>query len=179
MTTQGVNDISTFIDKISSALGISANSKYINELNSELSTMTNGKNIKIMNDPNINSLIDSLLKADNNLKEFYNKYSEIHSEDFSNSWFKMNEQFAKMQALSLLEKTINCDEIINDLMSRLHNKLDAVNKVIEANLNKPIVSTDQRGGNKYYEKYIKYKEKYLHLKIYWQKKLKKYNNYHK
>lgn len=176
MTTK-VTDISTFLNNVASALGLKHDDYYIIKLKEELSKLSTEQNLRVIEDPDIGLLITQLISADNELQDFYDEYSATYSEGFKSSWLELSRQFAKIQALSLLDKTANCDEVINDLMKRLHNKLNSVNLILEKNLNKGITKKneikepkqeedEQEGGtyNEYYKKkYIKYKEKYLRL----------------
>jgi hypothetical protein len=71
----------------------------------------------------------------------------------------------KLQGLVLLRavSTKDCDTIMKSLTEAVSGKLKAVNEVLEANI------TQAGGGNRMneismYNKYLKYKAKYLSLK---------------
>jgi len=102
--------------------------------------------------------ITRLLNTDNNLENFQKEH--IKKETTNSNFNKLKENIAKLQVLVLikgLQKTKDCDSIINILLSALNNKFDSVNNILATDLKQT------GGGINYYNKYIKYKLKYLKL----------------
>jgi hypothetical protein len=113
---------------------------------------------KIIDDPQKIDHINKLLNADNSLDNFQkeNIKQEITNQNFN----KLKENIGKLQVLVLvkgLEKTKDCDGVINVLLSALNNKFETVNDILKTDL----IQTG--GGTNYFNKYIKYKLKYLEL----------------
>jgi len=117
-------------------------------------------NINEAIDESINDKIIGLLKADDDINNF-DKY--IKTEKVKENFNLLKKNLAELQVrviLKKLEKVENCDEVINVLLSALNNKLTITNNILESNL--------QKGGSNseinYYNKYLKYKNKYNNLK---------------
>jgi hypothetical protein len=102
--------------------------------------------------------IKLLINSDNMINNFENK---IKTDSIKNNYKILKENLAKLQVLVLikkLKKSSDCDEILNSFIEVLNNKVVSVNNMMQTNL------TQVGGGNnKYYEKYIHYKLKYLTL----------------
>lgn len=113
---------------------------------------------KPIDDPQKIEHITRLLNADNDLENFQ---KENIKEELTNINFnKLKENIGKLQVLVLikgLQKTKDCDSVINVLLSALNNKFDSVNNILATDLKQT------GGGTNYYNKYIKYKLKYLEL----------------
>ena len=108
--------------------------------------------------------INELLNIDSKFVEFEQK--NILQERTKRNFNKLKQNLGKLQILVLIKKlneSKGCDDIINALLSVLNTKFESVNNILSSEL----IQTGgiQTGGmnNKYYEKYIKYKTKYLIL----------------
>ena len=104
--------------------------------------------------------IYELLNIDSRFVKFENKLSNTNS---INNFKKLKENIGQLQILILiknLSKSNNCDEIIKTLLDVLNNKFNNINEILKDDL-------EQIGGTKYnyYNKYIKYKTKYIKLNI--------------
>ena len=116
-------------------------------------------NINETIDESIKGEIIKLLQADDNINNF-EQY--IKTESVKEKFNLLKKNLAELQVrvmLKKLEKVENCDEVINILLSALNNKLELTNNILDLNLQKG-------GGNSeinYYNKYLKYKIKYLLL----------------
>jgi hypothetical protein len=103
--------------------------------------------------------IKELFLVDSKLFEFEEK--NIKTEKVRTNFNELKNNLGKLQILVLiknLEKTKDCDSILNVLLSTLNNKFETVNSILSNKL-------DQNGGSEnYYNKYLKYKIKYLNLK---------------
>jgi hypothetical protein len=105
-------------------------------------------------------IIKKLLVEDENINNFENK---IETEDVKNNFRNLKESLGKLQILALIkkiEKSNNCDDVLNILIETLNQKISSVNNILLSNL---------KGGNitpkiDYYYKYLKYKKKYYNLK---------------
>jgi hypothetical protein len=103
----------------------------------------------------INKLIDVDSKINN-----FEKNNIVHDHTKHN-FTKLKNNLGKMQILVLiskLKKSTNCDDIINTLLNVLNNKFENINNILKSDFS-------QNGGsnNKYYNKYLKYKIKYLKI----------------
>ena len=102
------------------------------------------------------STIIDLIK--NNVNNFDNFESKIQGNETKENFKKFKENLGRLQVLVLikkLEKSTNCDEIIKSF-------LDVLNPNIETLIS---IQEDQLGGGPdYYNKYLKYKKKYIILK---------------
>ena len=148
-----VNNIREFANLVADKLQIDL---------SNLITIIDQKKININEtiDESINDKIRGLLKADDDINNF-DKY--IKTEKVKENFNLLKKNLAELQVrviLKKLEKVENCDEVINVLLDALNNKLTITNNVLESNL--------QKGGANneinYYNKYLKYKNKYNNLK---------------
>lgn len=109
-------------------------------------------------DPEKISKINELFKVDSNFLEF--EKINIKEENTKNNFNKLKENLGKLQILVLiknLEKTKDCDSVLNALLGVLNNKFDAVNNMLSSDLKQ------NGGGVNFFNKYIKYKIKYLKL----------------
>jgi membrane-anchored protein YejM (alkaline phosphatase superfamily) len=148
-----INTITDFANVVASKLQIESK---------DLITIIDQKKININETINesTNIKIKELLKADDDINNF-DKY--IKTEKVKKNFNLLKKNLAELQVLVILkklEKVENCDEVINVLLSALNNKLELTNNILESNL--------QKGGNNseinYYNKYLKYKNKYNNLK---------------
>lgn len=102
--------------------------------------------------------INKLIEVDNKINNFE---KNILYDNTKQNFQKLKNNLGKMQILVLiskLKKTTNCDDIINTLLNVLNNKFENINNILKSDFS-------QNGGsnNKYYEKYLKYKIKYLKI----------------
>ena len=148
-----ITNITDFANLVASKLQIESK---------DLITIIDQKKININEtiDESTNIKIKELLKADDDINNF-DKY--IKTEKVKKNFNLLKKNLAELQVLVILkklEKVENCDEVINVLLSALNNKLELTNNILESNL--------QKGGNNseinYYNKYLKYKNKYNNLK---------------
>jgi hypothetical protein len=103
--------------------------------------------------------INQLLRVDLQFLDFEKK--NIKSENTKKNFNKLKENLGKLQILVLiknLEKSKDCDSVLNVLLSALNNKFETVNTILSDDL-------VQSGGGSvnHFDKYIKYKVKYLNL----------------
>jgi hypothetical protein len=151
-----INTIDDFANLVATKLDIS---------NNDLIKIINSKGLTIEQkkiDPFVMNQINNLLNADNNINNFEKNISSL---EVKNNFNLLKQNLGKLQILILLkklEKSKNCDEIINSLIEALTDKIGHVNKIID---NKLIQDGGSNTSNfKYYNKYQKYKIKYLLLK---------------
>lgn len=111
-------------------------------------------------DPGKLEKINELFAADSNFLNF--EKENIKEGKTKENFDKLKENLGKLQILVLiknLEKTKDCDSVLNALLGVLNNKFDTVNNMLSSNLQQ------NGGGVSYYNKYIKYKVKFLNLKL--------------
>ena len=111
-------------------------------------------------DPSKLEKINELFAADSNFLNF--EKENIKEGKTKENFDKLKENLGKLQILVLiknLEKTKDCDSVLNALLGVLNNKFDTVNNMLSSNLQQ------NGGGVNYYDKYIKYKVKFLNLKL--------------
>ena len=123
-------------------------------------TLPVGKKMELIKE--VHTHADKLKVADaaihtlENTTEFTKIKDSVH-------WKEMKQQMAKLQGLVLLRavNSKDCDEVMKSLTEAVSGKLKVVNEVLEANIK-------QDGGGRnditMYNKYLKYKAKYLSLK---------------
>jgi hypothetical protein len=106
-------------------------------------------------------VIIKLLQSDREINNFGNSLN-AQNDNFN----RLKNNLGKLQVLILLkkiDKSKNCDEILNTFITLINNKISIINDITGKKLNNKLV-----GGNKndkeYIKKYIKYKLKYLQLK---------------
>ena len=110
-------------------------------------------------DPDRLIKINELLDVDSKLVEF--EKNNILQEHTKVNFNKLKQNLGKLQILVLIKKLTEskgCGDVINALLSVLNTKFENVNNILISHL-------VQSGGtnNNYYNKYIKYKIKYLNL----------------
>ena len=138
--------------------------------------------------------IRALLDIDEDLQKLINTgVLSPYKEKIKDKWDNMNKSLAELQMLSLLEKVEgNCDEVINALLDVLSRKISKVNDILRSKLPQEGVAGEggiageegiaEQGGrarrrqepgagagggninDKYLNKYLKYKNKYVYLK---------------
>ena len=110
--------------------------------------------------------VDELFQVDRELKNFYDNYDQNYN--IKENWDKMTESLGELQMLSLLEKVEGtCDEVINALLNALSKKITKVNEILRSKLVQAAQGGRAGGGiinDKYLNKYLKYKNKYVYLK---------------
>ena len=112
----------------------------------------------------------ALTEADNALQGFLGSFGVRYNIN-KEAWDRMTSSLGELQMLSLLEKVEGtCDEVINALLNVLSAKITQVNKILKSKLPQPVAQgggARAGGGNindKYLNKYLKYKNKYVYLK---------------
>jgi hypothetical protein len=154
-----------FIDNIFKSLGIENESSTIK---SELLNLKNSDKIQIMESTQIQGLIKQLNDADTKINKLANGDLQNYVNSNNDKWKGMLLEFGRLQALSILKnvsKSENCDEKINKIVDAMTEKLSTVNTVLTENLN-PTTNKYLSSGSEfnYFQKYLKYKNKYLLLK---------------
>jgi hypothetical protein len=112
-------------------------------------------------------MIIKLLQSDKEINNFGNSLTNQAVKDNFNN---LKNNLGKLQVLVLLkkiDKSNNCDEVLNTFIGIMNNKVSIVNDIMEKKLDNNLVG-GQIGGSlndkEYIGKYIKYKLKYLRLK---------------
>jgi len=109
--------------------------------------------------------LEELLNKDSNILEFEKK---ITSDDTKQKFDTLKNSLGKLQILVLinkLKKSKNCDEVLNSFMSVFNDKIELVNTILEETLEDNVKQEQKGGNNNYFIKYLKYKKKYILLKI--------------
>ena len=122
------------------------------------SRLTNEQLNEEIKDTQKHKRINQLLVTDSSFLEF--EKNNIKEGKTKESFDKLKVNLGKLQILVLiknLEKTKDCDSVLNALLGVLNNKFDTVNTMLSSNL------VQNGGGVNYFNKYIKYKIKYLKL----------------
>ena len=108
--------------------------------------------------------INELFAADSNLLEFEKKHIKKNTQE---SFKKLKDNLGKLQILVLiknLEKTKDCDSVLNVLLGVLNNKFNTVNNILSGDLVQNGGGVKSYGSSViYFNKYVKYKIKYLKL----------------
>jgi hypothetical protein len=109
-------------------------------------------------------VIMNLLKSDTDINDFGNS---LKNQEVKDNFNKLKNNLGKLQVLVLLkkiDKSKNCDDVLNTFIGIINNKVSVVNDIME----KKLVGGGQvgggRNGKEYIGKYVKYKLKYLRLK---------------
>lgn len=182
----------TFVDhmtKIMDTLDISGVQR--DTILKEMSTFNDTQKFTIMKDTNLSSLLDKLIESDKAIKNLFDNDLKSMQKDIKPQWDIMLANISKLQGYIILQKVQSgdCSAVIRSLMEALNKKIDSVNSVLEANINSagvvahavaPAVAPAavvppasgastkyQHNGelnNKFREKYLKYKLKYINLK---------------
>jgi hypothetical protein len=122
------------------------------------SRLTNKQLNEEIKDTQKRKRIIQLLATDFSFLEF--EKNNIKEGKTKESFDKLKVNLGKLQILVLirsLEKSKDCDSVLNALLGVLNNKFDTVNTMLSSNL------VQNGGGVNYFNKYIKYKIKYLKL----------------
>jgi len=125
--------------------------------------------IKIINDKipaadqNLNDVqkeqIRKLLESDTKINDFGNG---IVDDPTKLKFTELKGNLAKLQLLVIMkkmEKSKNCDDVINSFISVFNNKLNTVNDILTTN-----IQIGGRNNINYQLKYLKYKNKYIKYK---------------
>ncbi len=146
------NSIKFYIDQIGDKLGVN-----LDDLKEHIIEFTNIQKLSFIK--NTQEKLNKLLELDEKLKNISTDLDDtaLYGEAKKN-WDNMLVNVGKLQALSLINKTANCEQITQNIISAIDAKITAVNAVLDQNL--------QTGGNinSYKHKYLKYKSKYLRIK---------------
>lgn len=178
--------IRNYVNRLGQALGL--NQQTIQAITTEFGRFNDTQRFRIMEATN--PLLAQLEQVDNQLKVLIQPGGLLHpyAAQIQNSWDAMNDQLARLQVLSLIQRKESCDGVIRALLDALNQKIQTVNQILNQNLdqqaqggvaqvpagrimtleeqaqfarNQPL-NFVQAGG--YQEKYLKYKNKYLSLK---------------
>jgi hypothetical protein len=147
-------NISTLSQNIANKLNIDSNI-LLNVIKSNLNeTQLNSP----ITDPELLKNINNLINIDGEINDIEQNLKENETK---NNFNKLKENLGKLQILVLiknLEKSKSCDSVVKSLLNVLNNKFESVNNILESDLK-------QHGGTNenYYNKYLKYKIKYLKL----------------
>jgi hypothetical protein len=178
----------TFVDhmtKIMDTLDISGVQR--NTILNEMSTFNDTQKFTIMRDTNLSSLLDKLIESDKAIKNLFDNDLKSMQKDIKPQWDIMLANISKLQGYIILQKVQSgdCSAVIRSLMEALNKKIDSVNSVLKANIDSagvvPAVAPSavvppasgasatkyQHNGelnDKFREKYLKYKLKYIKLK---------------
>ena len=95
--------------------------------------------------------LSALLDADYKIRQFMDKYQYINMD-------KLNNNLAELQILSLLQKKDNSEKVTKELIDMFLNKINVIKQNIKDGLTRKMT-----GGS--YNKYLKYKNKYISFKI--------------
>jgi hypothetical protein len=147
------DSIKKYINQIELNIGVD-----LTQLKNDMEKYDNADKLSFIK--NTQPKLDTLIQADNELKEISTKLNDdVLYGNAKDKWNEMLKNVGKLQALSLINKTPDCKETTNAIIDALDAKIKAVNEVIEGNLT-------QNGGNinSYKHKYLKYKSKYLRIK---------------
>jgi hypothetical protein len=93
-----------------------------------------------------------------------------NDKDMKNLWDETMGQLAKLQGLIIIKKisqvksTGDCQPLVKGLLSAVKQKMDAVNNILENNIQSDTVQVGGDSSEYYKEKYLKYKIKYFNLK---------------
>jgi hypothetical protein len=150
-------DITTLV---SQSLGIDA--KILNDI-IETRLSTEERNMEITDNDKL-SKIQELLKTDSSILDYGERV--IRTQNTKNNFNKLKENLGKLQIFVLirhLEKSKNCDGVLNSLLEVMNNKFEQVNSILQKGGGKTI-NLYQDGETNYYQKYLKYKIKYFNLK---------------
>jgi len=143
--------LSNIIDKIMNALQLSNEQKIQIKRNIKSNLLTS----KLTNETLVNK-INQLIENDKELNNF--QQDHINNLNLRNAFNNLKSNLGKLQVLVLLKKlksATSCDDVLNNFINVMNNKIDNINNIL---------MVDQSGGSHYYNKYIKYKKKYIILK---------------
>jgi len=159
-----INTLNNIINKIEIKLDIK-NKELFNSIKNIISEEELDREIKDINKLN---QINKLFESDDEINKFEknNILNKYHSNNVKNNFGKLKNNLGKLQALVLIkhfERAQNADEVLESLLSIFNDKINVVNDILTINIKD---FKNQTGGSKdkYTNKYIKYKLKYLLLK---------------
>jgi hypothetical protein len=113
------------------------------------------------------SEIMKLLQSDEEITKFGDS---LKNQGVKDNFEHLKKNLGKLQVLVLLkkiDKSTNCDDVLNTFIGIINNKVSIVNDIMEKKLDNKLVGGQVgggRNGKEYIGKYIKYKLKYLRLK---------------
>ena len=110
--------------------------------------------------------IDKLIENNNEINTFE---SRLKTDRTKQNYNILKKSMGKLQILTLinrLNKSTNCDEILNSFIVALNDNVSSVNNILSNKMKTDETIPELKGGgiNEYYEKYLKYKKKYLNIK---------------
>ena len=159
-TQSGSPNMETFLNDVFGALGL--NQQQGNTIIDELRTTFNTNQLQmIVTNAQLRQLVDADRQI-TNLQTNGQFASFIGTNE--GMWNSFKQNLGKLQVLAILKKIRqgNCDATIQTIVDALNTKIQAVNTILETNL--------QSGGGKqstnstndpYYHKFLKYKFKYM------------------
>ena len=125
----------------------------------EIASWKINNKILTINTIDITKINDNLIKLINADKQLANTMNKFKDTDYYSNIQDLYKSLAELQALTLL-KSIKKKEPIQELIKAIDNKIKTVNSLLKDSLqNKYNQYIDP-----YYNKYLKYKQKYLALK---------------
>ena len=158
--TQPNPNIQDFLRDVFTTLGLTANQA--NQITSQLDATFTGQQLQMIIN---NDQLRTLIEADTRIANLQNDPG-LTSLTGTNAaiWNSFKQNLGKLQVLAILKKIRqgDCDATIQTIVEALNAKLQAVNTILESNL--------QSGGGKqstnsindpYYHKFLKYKFKYM------------------
>jgi hypothetical protein len=114
--------------------------------------------------------IDTIIKLLGSDKDINNFGNSLKNQQVKDNFNQLKNNLGKLQVLVLLkkiDKSKNCDDVLNTFIGIINNKVSIVNDIMEKKLDNNLIG-GQIGGStndkEYIGKYIKYKLKYLKLK---------------
>lgn len=149
-----------FAKRIFSALGFT-DDVIASKFQSFLDEFSKEEKFKLINETE--RYVTSLEIVDNELKGLSIGSLAQYMTQIKNNWDTMNEQFAQLQILSLIQRKEDCSGVIKELLNILSKKIETVNGILKSNLG---ISSEiqMQSDSQSKKKYLKYKNKYLSLK---------------
>ena len=149
-----------FAKRIFSALGFT-DDVIARKFQSFLDEFSKEEKFKLINETE--RYVTSLEIVDNELKGLSIGSLAQYMTQIKNNWDTMNEQFAQLQILSLIQRKEDCSGVIKELLNILSKKIETVNGILKSNLG---ISSEiqMQSDSQSKKKYLKYKNKYLSLK---------------
>lgn len=150
-----------YIQKIFEILGIN-NENDREKIKRLISKIDDDDKVTFVN--RLEKKIDIILNQDAKFAELkLNLKDMIDFNEISVNWDKLMFQMGKLQTLILINKLKdgNINKLIDSIISAFDRKFNIINDILEENIG----IGQQNGGYKRISKYLKYKIKYLEIKI--------------
>ena len=158
-----IANFTDYIKTILITLGINAETSIsiLNEMEQKFDDKTK---YELVNNPQIQSSIQKLITSDQEINNLIQPDGElfIYKDAIKTTWDKTLSTLGKLQGLVILKKisSNDCKPVIESLLAAIDKKISVVNEILEQN----ITQTGGNNINKFKNKYLKYKMKYLNLK---------------